>query len=84
MNYFKPKIFEMIIKTKNSSAALEHLQELTKLQWLELDDTQVSDAGLEHLKGLTELSVLVLADTQVTDDGVKKLREALTDCEIEH
>ncbi|NQT16725.1 MAG: hypothetical protein HQ582_28465 [Planctomycetes bacterium] len=55
-------------------AGLEHLNGLTSLQGLYLDDMQVTDAGLEHLKGLTSLQRLDLEDTQVTDAGLEHLK----------
>jgi hypothetical protein len=36
-----------------TDAGVEHLKELTQLQWLDLSDTQVTDAGVENLEGLT-------------------------------
>ena len=63
-------------------AELEYVKGLTKLEYLDIFDSQVTDAGLEHLNGLTELKELMLLDTQVTDEGVKKLQQALPNCEI--
>ena len=63
---------------------LVHLEGLTNLETLYLNDTQVTDAGLVHLKGLTKLEWLDLRNTEVTDKGVKKLQEALPNCTIDH
>ena len=51
-----------------------HLKDLTKLQRLYLNGTQVSDASLVHLKDLTKLQRLYLNDTQVTDAGLVHLK----------
>ena len=59
---------------KVTDAGIEHLQGLTGLQWLSLNQTKVTDAGLEHLKGLTNLQDLLLAGTQVTDAGLGHLK----------
>ena len=67
-----------------TDAGLKHLEGLTQLQWLSLNDTKISDAGLEHLKGLTQLQSLWLLRTKVTDAGVKKLQQALPNCPITH
>jgi hypothetical protein len=55
------------------------LGQLSDLQFLSLDGTQVTDAGLAHLKGLNGLKWLKLTKTSVTDAGVAKLRESLPD-----
>ena len=57
-----------------NDATLEHLKELTKLQFLYLSGTQVTDAGLEHLKGLSNLKLLLLGNTKVTDAGLVHLK----------
>ncbi len=70
--------------TNVTGAGLKHIKGLTKLQRLELGDTDVTDTGLEHLTGLTNLQKLTLFGTKVTDEGVKKLQQALPNCEIQH
>jgi hypothetical protein len=57
-----------------TDADLEHLNGLTGLKVLDLDDSQVTDAGLEILKRLTALQYLDLARTQVTDAGLEYLK----------
>ena len=64
-----------------TDAGLEHLTGLSKLEFLDLGDTQVTDAGLGHLAGLSELESLNLFNTQVTDAGLKELRRALPECQ---
>ncbi len=64
--------------------ALRNIEELTRLQRLDLSGTQVTDAGLQHLSGLTVLEELTLRETQVTDEGVKNLQQALPNCKIIH
>ena len=49
--------------------SLESLQEMQKLQELDLSGTQVTDAGLKILKDLPALSKLRLARTKITDQG---------------
>ena len=53
-----------------TDAELVHVEALTQLQRLFLDQTQVTDAGLAHLERLTELRELHLEETQVTDAGL--------------
>jgi hypothetical protein len=61
-----------------SDKGLSHLRNLTKLEYLYVDGTEVTDAGLEHLKGLANLRELVFHETRVTDAGVKGLQKALS------
>ncbi len=71
--------------TQITDAGLVHLEGLTSLQELNLDNThQITDAGLVHLEGLTSLRMLFLHNTQITDAGVAKLKEALPECDITH
>jgi hypothetical protein len=58
-----------------SDAELVHLEGLTKLETLDLTDTElVTDAGLVHLKGLTKLETLDLSGTATTDAGLVHLK----------
>ena len=66
-----------------TDAGLQHLAGLTRLEWLELSQTQVTDAGLQHLAGLTGLRRLDLSQTQVTDAGVAALRKAKPSLKLE-
>ena len=52
---------------------LEHLEDLTKLQRLWLNNTAVTDVGVAHLAGLTQLTELRLDSTQITDAGLRHL-----------
>lgn len=58
---------ELFGNTQVTDGDLVHLQELEKLETLNLSITQVTDAGLVHLEGLNQLRELNLSDTQVTD-----------------
>ena len=53
------------------------MKELSVLQVLDLNDTNVTDSGLGASKGMTRLSTLNLAGTSVTDAGVQDLQKAL-------
>ena len=57
-----------------TDTGLMHIQNLTRLQELDLSDTQVTDAGLVHLKRLTALSNLNLSGTWVTGAGFVHLK----------
>lgn len=57
-------------------AAMAHLQDLTSLEWLSLDDSMVGDAGLMKLQKLTKLERLWLAGCkEVTDKGLEHLKK---------
>ncbi len=60
--------------TKFGDAGLGHLKEMTRMEWLCLDGTQVTDVGLKHLTGLTELERLDFFGTQITDVGLEYLK----------
>ena len=45
------------------------IKRLTKLQSLNLEQTQVTGTGLVHLRGLTKLQSLNLMETPVTEAG---------------
>lgn len=64
-----------------TDAGLIHLQDLTKLEELDLTGTVVTDAGLDSLKALTNLRELGLG-IRVTYEGVEKLQRALPNCKI--
>lgn len=57
-----------------TDARMVHLHALTRLQGLNLDDTQVTDDGLVHLYELTRLELLRLRGTHVTDGGLIHLQ----------
>jgi hypothetical protein len=52
---------------------LRHLQHMTVLVSLSLNETQISDTGLEHLHSLPMLSMLSLRDTRIGDSGLETL-----------
>ncbi len=57
-----------------TNTGLAHLKELTSLETLHLDNTQVGDEGLVYLTGLTSLKTLFLAGTKITDAGLTHLK----------
>lgn len=63
----------LMIYEQVTDAELAHLERLTTLQALSLNETHVTDAGLAHLKRLTNLHELDLRHTQVTDGGLAHL-----------
>jgi hypothetical protein len=65
-----------------TNTGLRQLQDLTCLQFLELDCTQVTDSGLGHLHGLNLLEALLVGGTHATDSGVAELQKALPKCNI--
>jgi hypothetical protein len=57
-----------------TDAGLYHLQNLTNLELLAIQETRVSGVGLKHLKGLTRLSNLNLDSTRVTDKDLESIK----------
>lgn len=62
--------------------ALRHIDELDRLQKLDLSGSQITDGGLQHLSDLDGLRELTLRGTRVTDAGVKSLQKALPKCTV--
>ena len=58
-----------------TDAGLAHIETLTSLTELSLDNTGISDAGIAHLKGLVNLRKLTLVHTKVTGDGLVHLKD---------
>jgi hypothetical protein len=58
--------------TKASDAGLVHLQTLTNLEYLILNE-RITDEGLAHLNGLKQLKSLSLGQTKVTGVGFARL-----------
>jgi hypothetical protein len=56
-----------------SDAGLEPLAGLTKMEWLNVDNTQLSNDGLAHLAGMKQLKFLHLGSTFVSDAGLVHL-----------
>ena len=73
-DYFDDVLIVSLSRCKMTDADLGHIQDLTRLECLELDGTRITDAGLAHLQGLTRLQVLDLSETQVTDAGLTRLQ----------
>ena len=57
-----------------TNAGLEHLQQLTNLELLNLYGNGVNDAGLIHLQGMTKLRELNLSLLAITDKGMVHLK----------
>jgi hypothetical protein len=55
-------------------AVLVHLQGLSQLHALSLDNTEVNDATLVHLQRVSQLQYLSLSGTKVTDAGLVHLQ----------
>lgn len=53
---------------------LRNISNFTKLERLDLSETQITDAGLAQLKGLTSLDHLYLVNTLVSDAGLEHLK----------
>ena len=58
-----------------TDTGLVHLKDLTNLQNLGLEETQITDTGLVHLKGLTNLQYLNLEGTKITGAGLAHLKD---------
>jgi len=56
-----------------TNSDLKHLQDLTDVKHIYLNETGTTDAGLQHLADLTQLEELSLESTDITDDGLKHL-----------
>jgi hypothetical protein len=63
-----------------TDAGLGYLAGLTRLETLDLQDSQVTNAGLKHLSGLRALKSLSLGGTKVDDASV--LKDALPKCRV--
>jgi hypothetical protein len=60
-----------------TDAAVEHLADLSQLEWLDLHDTRISDASLPRLATMKRLKWICLSGTQVTHSGVLFLLQRL-------
>jgi len=69
-----PRLRYLALYVNFSDAGLGHLQNLGRLQWLELDSTKITDSGLVHLQGLDSLDTLAISNAKITDDGLLHLR----------
>ena len=61
-----------------SDEGLRCLGSLPKLEWLELNDTQLTDAGLAHIEPLTGLKFLHIRNCAVGDNGLSHLNGLVT------
>ena len=59
---------------KFTDADLVQLKGLSRLQMLDLTNTQITDAGLVHLKGLANLETLLIGATKITGAGLVHLK----------
>ena len=63
----------LVLSRGVSSEGLAHLANLSEMERLGLQDTQIDDAGLTFLKQMNELRNLGLDDTRVTEEGLVHL-----------
>jgi hypothetical protein len=66
LTYFGPTLI--------TNPSLCHLDDLSQLKKLDLDNTQSTDDDLEHLKSLGQLRELSLIGTPTTDAGMEHLK----------
>ena len=60
---------------KITSAGLQHIKSLVKLQELDISGTSVKEEGLKYIASLRELCVLRHSlSNHITDDGLQQLR----------
>jgi Leucine-rich repeat (LRR) protein len=63
-----------------------HFAGLTKLERLDISDTQITDVGLRKLASLKGLKYLHLKNyvkkSRLTDTGIAELQKALPNCQI--
>jgi hypothetical protein len=70
--------------SRMTDADLEHLLQLSSLERLELDGTEVTAAGLSRLlRSLTQLKILSIRNTGVTASEIKRLRRSAPNCFIQ-
>ena len=65
-----------------TDAGLAAITNLSNLELLELEWTQVSDAGISYLKTMKKLRDVDLEETQVTPAGIRMLQKALPKASI--
>jgi hypothetical protein len=69
-----------VLTLKNESFTnddLGQIEDLKKLQVLDLEGTGITDAGLIHLKGRKKICFLVVKNTAVTSVGVERLQRSI-------
>jgi hypothetical protein len=52
---------------------LKHLEAVTSLRYLSVENTEVTDDGLKFIANLRGLDALDVSGTRVTDDGLRHL-----------
>lgn len=67
------KLKTLDLRTKVTDEGLVHLQNLTNLTWLCLDDNEIGDEGMSHVSKLRDLDWLMLENTSVSDQGIEKI-----------
>lgn len=87
------RVLDLDCATVDDIAVVAHL---SKLRYLDLENTKITNEALEHLRNLNRLETLVLSDTEVGDKGIEHLsrlenlvelrldRTNITDSCIEH
>lgn len=68
------KICYLRFEGKFCDEDLPFLNQIHRLEELQLNKTQITDAGLHQLGNLKGLTLLHLSDTNITDDGLKGIR----------
>jgi serine/threonine protein kinase len=71
-------------QTAISDDGINHLLAIPGLKYLNLQGTQMTDAAVSHLSHLTNLQELNVKQTQITQAGAASLRQALSNCRVEH
>ena len=61
--------------TKVTDTGLAHIGQLSRLWWLELNQTGLTDEGMSHLAQLKNLALVNLTGTKVTDAGLAHFKE---------
>ena len=68
--------------SKITDAGIKHLEGLSELQNLVLEETAISDACVGSLSKLKKLSFIHLTDTRVTEAGENELRNKLPKLQV--
>jgi internalin A len=56
-----------------TGAGLANFADMSDMQWLFLEGTQIDDASLDHIAKMKKLEGFTISGTRVTDAGLKKL-----------
>ena len=60
--------------TAIDDSGVAHLEGLSKVYWLWLDNTKITSVGMKSIGKLKNLDTLLLHNTAVTDDGLEHIR----------